>query len=50
MWRPRASGRKLRLEVVTWPSHRLRRKDVAEQAERLAAYRGLTLAGVDMGA
>ncbi|HYJ77653.1 MAG TPA: crosslink repair DNA glycosylase YcaQ family protein [Actinomycetes bacterium] len=56
-WRPRKSGQKLRLEVVLWsPTRRGRgtahtrrtRDNVAVQAERLAAYRGLTLAGVDV--
>ena len=47
-WRPRKSGQRLRLEVVLWSAKRRTRHDVAEQAERLAAYRGLTLAGVDV--
>jgi hypothetical protein len=47
-WRPRKSGRRLRLEVTLWSSTRRAREDVAEQAERLAAYRGLTLAAVEV--
>lgn len=47
-WRPRKSGSRLRLEVVLWSAARRARKDVAEEAERLATYRGLTLAGLDV--
>jgi hypothetical protein len=45
LWRPRKSGSKLRLEVTLWG--RPPRAEVEEQAERLAAFRGLTLTGVD---
>ena len=45
-WRPRKSGRKLRLAVEAW--QRLPRPAVEEQAERLAAFRGVTLTGVDV--
>ncbi len=46
-WRPRKSGSRLSLKVELWgtPS----RPAVEEQAERLAAYRGLRLASVDFG-
>ncbi len=46
-WRPRKSGAKLGLNVELWgePS----RPAIEEQAERLAAYRGLTLTSVDFG-
>ena len=47
-WRPRTAGRRLRLEVVLWSARRTSRKDVADQAERLAAHRGVDLAGVDI--
>lgn len=49
IWRPRQSGRRLRLVVDLWttPTTAVRRA-VTEQAERLAAYRGVTLAGVDI--
>jgi hypothetical protein len=47
-WRPRTSGRKLRLEVALWSAQRRARHHVADQAERLAAYRGLALAGLDV--
>ncbi len=40
-WRPRASGKKLRLAVNAW--HPL--PDLTEQAERLAAFRGVTFDG-----
>jgi Winged helix DNA-binding domain len=42
-WRPRASGTRLRLLVDAWSP--LPEDAVAEQAERLAAHRGLTYAG-----
>jgi hypothetical protein len=40
-WRPRASGRKLRLLVDAWAPL----PDLTEQAERLAAFRGVTFDG-----
>ncbi len=40
-WRPRMSGGKLRLAVDAWKSL----PDLDEQAEALAAYRGVTFAG-----
>jgi hypothetical protein len=40
-WRPRASGRTLRLQVDAWAPL----PDLTEQAERLAAHRGVELAG-----
>ncbi len=43
-WRPRASGKKLRLEVTMWSGGRPP-KGLDEQAERLAAYRGVEFAG-----
>jgi len=48
-WRPRASGRRLRLEVTLWSGRRsgAARAALAEQAERLAAHRGSALTGVD---
>ncbi len=46
-WRPRASGRKLRVAVRMWGEvPRAVWKRVEEQAERLAAFRGVTLAEV----
>jgi hypothetical protein len=45
-WRPRKTGAKLRLEVQAW--HRPPVAAVEEQAERLAAFRGVTLTGVDV--
>ena len=47
-WRPRTTGRRLRLEVVLWSARRTPRQHVADQAERLAAHRGVDLAGVDI--
>lgn len=43
-WRPRAAGKKLKLLVDAWSS--LPEDALSEQAERLAAYRGVTFAGV----
>ena len=40
-WRPRASGKKLRLAVNPWRPL----PDLTEQAERLAAFRGVTFDG-----
>lgn len=46
-WRPKASGSKLTVRVEPWTSWSARdRKLVEEQAERLAAHRGVTLAGI----
>lgn len=45
MWRPRKSGKRLRLEVTAWGA--LSRPDVEEQAERLAAHRHVELSAVD---
>ncbi|HTE72176.1 MAG TPA: winged helix DNA-binding domain-containing protein [Actinomycetes bacterium] len=47
-WRPRTRGGRLRLEVVLWSARRTARAGVADQAERLAAHRGVGLAGVDV--
>ncbi len=47
LWRPRATGKRLRIAIDPWkeiPAQQRRR--VEEQAERLARHRGLTLAGV----
>ncbi|NES31266.1 winged helix DNA-binding domain-containing protein [Micromonospora terminaliae] len=47
-WRPRRSGRALKPVVQPWRKlSDARRTAIAEQAERLAAYRGLSLAGVE---
>jgi hypothetical protein len=43
-WRPRASGMKLSLQVNLWK--RTSQEAVAEQAERLAAHRGVAFAGL----
>lgn len=40
-WRPRTSGKKLRLAVDGWSKH----PDLTEQGERLAAFRGVQFAG-----
>ena len=44
-WRPRAAGRKLRIAVDAWGAL----PDLTEQAERLAAFRGVTFAGFTDG-
>jgi hypothetical protein len=48
LWRPRQAGAALRLQTQLWvrPTAPLRRA-IAEQAERLAAFRGVSLAGVE---
>ena len=45
-WRPRAKGAKLDLEVELWSPKAVTRAAIGEQAERLAAHRGLTLGSV----
>ncbi|MFI7430059.1 winged helix DNA-binding domain-containing protein [Micromonospora sp. NPDC049836] len=47
-WRPRKAGRALTIAVQPWRQlPRTRREAVVAQAERLAAYRGVPLAGVE---
>ncbi|QLQ35445.1 winged helix DNA-binding domain-containing protein [Micromonospora robiginosa] len=47
-WRPRKSGAKLTVAVQPWGKlTAAQRRDVGEQAERLAAHRSATLAGVE---
>lgn len=50
-WRPRKSGRRFSVHVELWvrSSPQLRER-VGEQAERLAAFRGVRLTGVDFAA
>jgi len=49
-WRPRQSGKSLRVAVRPWRKLSATvHKGVTEQAERLAAYRGVSLGGVDVG-
>jgi hypothetical protein len=48
LWRPRAAGRRLRLLVDLWGD--VDRDALAAQAGRLAAFRGLTLSGVEVTA
>lgn len=51
IWRPRQSGGKLRLQVEPWTAIRPpARAAITEQAERLAAYRRVSLSGVDLAA
>ena len=45
-WRPRAKGAKLDLAVELWQPKAVTKKAIGEQAERLAAHRGLTLGSV----
>ena len=48
-WRPRQSGGRLRLAVALFaPASGADRTALEEQAERLAGYRGVRLAGVDL--
>jgi hypothetical protein len=47
LWRPRTSGNRLRLALEPWRHlTAAQRAALEEQAERLAAHRGVTLAGV----
>jgi len=49
VWRPRKSGSRLRVQVTPWGRvGASERRAVGEQAERLAAHRGVHLTGVDM--
>ena len=46
-WRPRSASRSLTVQLVLWvPSTAVLRAAIDEQAERLAAFRGVRLAGV----
>jgi hypothetical protein len=45
-WRPRAKGAKLDLEMELWQPEAVTKKAIDEQAERLAAHRGLTLGAI----
>lgn len=45
-WRPRATGKKLDLEVLLWRPQATSRDAIGKQAERLAAHRGLMLGSV----
>jgi hypothetical protein len=45
-WRPRASGKRLDLEVEVWHPRGVAKRRIAEQAERLAAHRGLGLGSI----
>jgi hypothetical protein len=45
-WRPRAKGKKLDLEVEVWRPKAATKTSIGEQAERLAAHRGLSLGAV----
>lgn len=48
MWRPRKAGATLRVQVELWVRSSAGLRDrIGEQAQRLAAHRGLRLAGVD---
>lgn len=48
-WRPRKSGKRLRVEVTPWGRMTAAlRRAVDEQAERLAAFRHVQLSGVDI--
>jgi hypothetical protein len=45
-WRPRAKGKNLDLEVEVWRPKAVTKKAIGEQAERLAAHRGLGLGSI----
>jgi len=47
-WRPRAAGSRLRVQVEPWGAVTARlRRDIEEQAARLASHRGVRLSAVD---
>jgi Winged helix DNA-binding domain len=49
-WRPRQSGGKLTVAIQLWRKlSQASRRAVTEEAERLAAYRAVSLTGVDFG-
>jgi hypothetical protein len=49
LWRPRKSGKNLRVHIELWARTSASvRKAVTEQAERLAAYRQVSLSGIDL--
>ena len=49
VWRPRKSGQSLRVHIELWvKASASARKAVREQAERLAAYRQVSLSGIDL--
>ena len=49
-WRPRAAGRRLSLRLDLWsPLSPAARERVGQEAERLAAHRGVELAGLEEG-
>jgi hypothetical protein len=49
LWRPRTSGRHLRVQIELWARGSASvRRAVRAQAERLAAYRQVSLSGVDL--
>jgi hypothetical protein len=49
-WRPRKAGSSLRIQVEPWVRSTAGLRDrIGEQAQRLAAHRGLRLAGVEEG-
>ena len=45
-WRPRAKARTLQLEIERWQPRAVSTDAIEEQAERLAAHRGLTLGSI----
>lgn len=48
-WRPRATGKKLRVAVDLWtPVSAARRRRIEEEAARLASHRGVELSRVDL--
>ena len=49
MWRPRKSGKSFRVQVNVWTKASTSvRNAIKEQAERLAAYRQVSLSGIDL--
>lgn len=49
LWRPRKSGKQLRVKVELWAGASASvREAIGYQAERLAAYRRVSLSGIDI--
>jgi hypothetical protein len=49
LWRPRRSGQNLRVHIeLCAKASASARKAITEQAERLAAYRRVSLSGLDL--
>jgi hypothetical protein len=49
LWRPRTSGKNLRIQIQLWARASAPvRARITERAERLSAYRQVSLSGIDL--